>query len=107
MEKEIGGSGGSLEPYGPLLTHLHTIYMAYSECLPTRLNLLAEKTCFSQVPQLAHTSEHDAWPRARRPRAHGGRRRGVGGRGGRGSTLRPVHVGHTMRLELSGPFLES
>jgi hypothetical protein len=26
------------EPPGPLLTHLHTIYMAYSECLPTRLN---------------------------------------------------------------------
>ena len=24
--------------------------MAYSECLPTRLNLLAERTCFSQVP---------------------------------------------------------
>jgi len=51
----IGGSGGSLEPPGPLLeppgpllTHLHTIYMAYSECLPTRLNPLAERTCFSQ-----------------------------------------------------------
>jgi hypothetical protein len=24
-EKEIGGSGGSLEPPGPLLTHLHTV----------------------------------------------------------------------------------
>ena len=24
--------------------------MAYSECLPTRLNPLAERTCFSQVP---------------------------------------------------------
>jgi tRNA A-37 threonylcarbamoyl transferase component Bud32 len=34
-EKEIGGSGGSLEPPGPLLTHLHTVYMAYSERLPT------------------------------------------------------------------------
>jgi hypothetical protein len=34
-EKEIGGPGGSLEPPGPLLTHLHTVYMAYSECLPT------------------------------------------------------------------------
>ena len=39
-EKQIGGSGGSLEPPGPLLeppapllTHLHTVYMAYSECL--------------------------------------------------------------------------
>jgi hypothetical protein len=38
-----------LEPPGPLLTHLHTVYMAYSECLPTRLNLLAERTRFSQV----------------------------------------------------------
>ena len=42
------GSGGSLEPPGPL-TYLHTVYMAYSECLPTRLNPLAERTCFSQV----------------------------------------------------------
>ena len=38
-----------LEPPGPLLTHLYTVYMAYSECLPTRLNPLAERTCFSQV----------------------------------------------------------
>ena len=38
-----------LEPPGPLLTHLHTVYMGYSERLPTRLNLLAERTCFSQV----------------------------------------------------------
>jgi hypothetical protein len=37
-EKKIRGSGGSLEPPGPLLTHLHIVYMAYSECLPTRLN---------------------------------------------------------------------
>ena len=37
-EKEIGGSGGSLEPPGPLLTHLHTAYMANSGYLPTRLN---------------------------------------------------------------------
>ena len=48
-EKQIGGSGGSLEPPGPLLTHLHTVYIAYYECLPTRLNPLAERTCFSQV----------------------------------------------------------
>jgi hypothetical protein len=52
-EKQIGGSGGSLAPPGPLLTHLlthlHTVYMAYSECLPTRLNPLAERSCFSQV----------------------------------------------------------
>jgi hypothetical protein len=41
-------SGGSLEPPGPLLepplpTHLHTVCMAYSEDLPTRLNPLAER----------------------------------------------------------------
>ena len=30
--------------------HLPTVYMTYSECLPTLLNPLAERTCFSQVP---------------------------------------------------------
>jgi hypothetical protein len=49
--KEIWGSGGSLEPPGPLLTHLHTVYMAYSERLPTRLNPLAEGTCCPQAPR--------------------------------------------------------
>jgi hypothetical protein len=29
--------------------HLHTVYMEYSECLPTLLNPLAERTCFAQV----------------------------------------------------------
>ena len=56
-EEHIGGSGGSLvdppgpllEPPWPLLTHLHTAYMVYSECLPTRLNPLAERTCFPQA----------------------------------------------------------
>jgi hypothetical protein len=48
-EKEIGGSGGSLGSPGPLLMHLHTVYMLYSECLPTRLKPLAERTCFSQA----------------------------------------------------------
>jgi hypothetical protein len=55
-EKQIGGSGGSLEPPGPLLappgpllTHLHTIYMAFSERLPTCLNPLAERACFCQA----------------------------------------------------------
>ena len=38
-----------LEPPGPLLTHLHTVYMGYSERLPTRLNPLAKRTCFYQV----------------------------------------------------------
>jgi hypothetical protein len=49
-EKQIRGSGGSLEPPGPLPMHLHTAYMEYSECLLTLLNHLAESTCFSQVP---------------------------------------------------------
>ena len=49
-EKGTGGLGGSLEPPGPLLTHLHTVYIAYSECLPTRKrNPLAERACFSQA----------------------------------------------------------
>ena len=48
-EKQTRGSGGSLEPPGPLLTHLHTVHIAYSECLPTRVNPLAERTCCSQV----------------------------------------------------------
>jgi hypothetical protein len=54
--QQIGGSGGSLEPPGPLLeppgpllTHFYTVYIAYSERLPTRLNPLAERACFSQV----------------------------------------------------------
>ena len=57
-EKQIGGSGGSLEPPGPLLEppgpllmHLHTVYIECSECLPTCLNPLAERTCFSQRPK--------------------------------------------------------
>jgi hypothetical protein len=63
-EQQIGGSEGSLEPPGPLLeppgplleppgpllTHLHTVYMVCVECLPTRLNPLVERTCFSQTP---------------------------------------------------------
>jgi hypothetical protein len=44
-EQQIGGSGGSLEPPGPLLeppgplliiTNLCTVYMGYYECLSTR-----------------------------------------------------------------------
>jgi hypothetical protein len=50
-EKQIGVSGGSVEPPGPLLPHLHTVYMAYSGCHPTHLNPLAERTCFPQVGQ--------------------------------------------------------
>jgi hypothetical protein len=52
-EQQIRGSGGSLEPPGPLLTHLHTVYMAFSERFPTRLNPLAERTCLSQAPPKA------------------------------------------------------
>ena len=48
-EKEKGGSGGSLEPPGPLLTHLRTVCVAYSGCLSTLLSCLAERTTFSQV----------------------------------------------------------
>ena len=36
---------------GPLFTRLHAFYMGCSECLPTRLNPLAEGTCFSQAPK--------------------------------------------------------
>ena len=32
-----------LEPPGPLHTHLRTVHMACSECLPTRLDPLAER----------------------------------------------------------------
>ena len=51
-EKQMRGSGGSLEPPGPLPTHLHTVHMEYSGRLPTRLSPLAERTCFSQVRDL-------------------------------------------------------
>jgi hypothetical protein len=78
-EKQIGGSGGSLEPPapilgppGPLLTHLHTVYMACSECLPTRLNPLAERTCFSQawVVNVTDFLPHHPCVRPRAPAAH-------------------------------------
>ena len=38
-----------LNPRKGLFLRLHTVYMAYFERLPTRLNPLAERTCFSQV----------------------------------------------------------
>jgi hypothetical protein len=46
-KQQTRGSGGSLDPPVPLLTHLHTVCMAFYERLPTRLNPLAERTCFS------------------------------------------------------------
>jgi hypothetical protein len=53
----------SLNPRGPLLTHLHTVCMAYSERLPTRLNPLAERTCFSQVGTCRSSAQMAACPR--------------------------------------------
>lgn len=48
-EKAAGGSGGSLEPSAPLLTHFHTVFMEYSECLPTLLNPVPKRTPWYQV----------------------------------------------------------
>ena len=53
-EKQIRGSGGSLELPGPLSMHLHTVYVEYSECLLTLLTPWAERTCFSQVSSTTH-----------------------------------------------------
>jgi hypothetical protein len=55
-----------LEPPVPLLTHPHTVYMACSECLPTHLNPLAERACFSQARAPAPASLRPTatpWPR--------------------------------------------
>jgi hypothetical protein len=49
-----------LEPPGPLLTHPHTVYTAYSERLPTRLNPLAERACFPQVYVAGQDAEGNA-----------------------------------------------
>ena len=54
-----------LDPPGPLISHLHTVYMEYSECLPTRLNPLAERTCFSQADSAAST----CWFKGQTPEA--------------------------------------
>jgi hypothetical protein len=45
-----GVQGAHLNPLGPFL-RTSTPYMAYSECLATRLNPLAERICFSQAPR--------------------------------------------------------
>jgi hypothetical protein len=56
-----------LNPPGPLLAHLHTVYMACSECLPTRLNPVAEGTCCSQVCKRGkHAGRASAWTQALR-----------------------------------------
>ena len=68
-EKEIGGSGVSLEPPGLLLTQLHAVCMAYSECLPTLLTPLAERTCFSQVDAQGRADRATAHSRSGRPGA--------------------------------------
>jgi hypothetical protein len=43
-KRDRGFRGAHLNPLGlfSVLTHLHTVYMAYSECLPTSLNPLSE-----------------------------------------------------------------
>jgi hypothetical protein len=46
-----GVQGGHLNPWASSynIMHLHTVYMEYSECLPTLWNPLAERTCFPQA----------------------------------------------------------
>ena len=81
-EQQIGGSGGSLEPPGPLLdppgphflrTSIDTVWIACSERLPTRLNPLAEGACFSQATARpssrapaattgTRAASHNRWP---------------------------------------------
>ena len=65
--------GPLFEPPGPLLTHLHTVCMACSECLPTGLNPLAERTLFPPGSAGRWTARAGSWAR---PRA-----RSVGPRG--------------------------
>jgi hypothetical protein len=61
--KELDGSGGSLEPPGPLLTHPHTVYTVYSECIPTRLSALAERASYSPRSRVrAAPRSSTAWP---------------------------------------------
>ena len=95
-----------LEPPGPLLTHIHTVYMAYSERLPTRLNPLAERTCFSQAstPSLRRTSlpsPASPPPRAttRRPAARTSPRRGSASR----ATRRPRRCAASRAATRSAP----
>ena len=52
-EKQRGGSGGALEPPGPLIPFIWRILRAF---VPTRLNPLAERACFPQVPTWAKTT---------------------------------------------------
>jgi hypothetical protein len=54
--KRYGGSGGALDPPGPLPVHLRSAYIEYSECLPTLFNPLAERTYFSQVTAVVSSS---------------------------------------------------
>ena len=39
--------------------HLHTVHMEYSECLPTLLNPMAERICFSQVWEWRTVTDED------------------------------------------------
>jgi hypothetical protein len=99
------GFRGPLLP-GPLLTHLHTVYMAYSECLRTRWNPLAERTgyprcdscllCIKEGSDSGATARVGPGPaRARTAgpclasQVHGRARRANGVRSGRDGRKRP------------------
>jgi hypothetical protein len=67
QEGSLEPPGPLLGPPGPLLTHLHTVYMAYSERLPARLNPLAERACVS-LPGTSCCARCSSWPSgSRRP----------------------------------------
>ena len=100
--KRYGSAGGSLEPPGPLLTHLRTVYMAYSEYVPTRLNSLAERACFSQAPPRPRGCSWprpaiSCWPRAAR---RSPRRAGASSRGSC-SNLSHIYIGMHTNAPLS------
>ena len=94
--------GPLLEPPGPLLTHLHTVHMAYSECLPTRLNPLAERSCLSQVqgPRGAARSRPQDLDRAVRRGEEGGGEGAARCRGVDSKTCCP-HGIRILKLDLS------
>ena len=64
--KGWGVQGAHLNPLGLFLrTSTPCIWvMAYSECRPTRLNPLAERTCFSQVRAIPCSVWHAPWYQA-------------------------------------------
>ena len=55
--QRYGAQGAHIEPPGPLPTHLRTVHMAYSECVPHLLTTpLAEWTAWPQVLCLMHAT---------------------------------------------------